>query len=585
MDKAYSKDKTITSSSKATPAPSISDSNTKPKNNSLLTYKIILVFLSLSAVILAITNVVIGLTPRARQSDIHHSKESALSSFQNMTKEDAMAALAIMDSESYWLPEGFIPDSFRLRDDEFVRELLYSYDSIDEVPQIAADSVMGLGELFGERRTVEDFQIDESTDYYTVVSVNPSKASCGELDDTETSVDCYRGISFNKKYLDHYRKTVNNSSNDIIEFKDLSPEFARLAMPIIVASDIMSSRSIYDYYFDDEENEYILGILCIGVGLDLDNMSNASYGNIPMAINLYEMKFALDKTTGMTSWVKHDNGERMDILKSIPITAEEAQKIYGEEEEQTSEGDPSADAAAASNAISSEELADMTYALCQGGYEVVYQSTEDTGLFQCSNPESASYKYIYSITDPKEEPSLYFKKSTALYLGTNDDEVVNEFFGGKKYIWKNYRNADITEQLVLLLESDSESSLVNDNIEAIYGFVKKINEKYDTDLNIYIFYTEDLTQTNIVKDYIVISGVTGYYGWLPNGNGFGEYYYDVENDPAALTEIASNPSLYSSQTRDAIKFHRHINATINNGRTISLEELRELLNSSFEEGL
>lgn len=101
----------------------------------------------------------------------------------------------------------------------------------------------------------------------------------------------------------------------------------------------------------------------------------------------------------------------------------------------------------------------------------------------------------------------------------------------------------------------------------------------------YVFYTEDLGQTNDLKDYIIIPGVVGLYSWLPHGNGFGKYIYQEEKEVPSLVILSENPDLYSSQTRDAIKFHRHIQAEIKNGRDITKESLRQLLYNSFENGL
>ena len=113
----------------------------------------------------------------------------------------------------------------------------------------------------------------------------------------------------------------------MIEFKNLSPEFAKLAMPIIVSTDTTSRRSIYDYYFEDQDDAYILGLLCIGIGYDQKSLMARTKDEMTMAINLYEMRFVLDKNTGTVSWEKDSNGNKMAVKKSFSISQDEASAL------------------------------------------------------------------------------------------------------------------------------------------------------------------------------------------------------------------------------------------------------------------
>jgi hypothetical protein len=228
-----------------------------------------------------------------------------------------------------------------------------------------------------------------------------------------------------------------------------------------------------------------------------------------------------------------------------------------------------------------EMLEARASAICGEDYSTIFKATDDSGIFKCNNYTKA----IYSISNPDRTEKNYKNIAFATFLGTDDDEIANEFFDNKLYIYQDYRYSGIPDQLILLFESSSEESLIVDNLDTIYNYVKKINEEYATDLILYIFYTEDLSQTNDLKDYVIISGVVGAYSWLPNGNGFGNYYYQEEKEITALKKLGENPDLYSSQTRDAIKFHRHIRAEINNGKDITKESLKQLLYDSFENGL
>lgn len=289
-------------------------------------YKIILSILSSLAVVLTVAILVVKITtPTKIPADSTGQLEETTSPlFGDMTKEDAVKALSAMYSESYWLPDGFIPDPLKLKDDESFRTLLYSYKDISEVAQIASNSVMGIRNDSIDNLPADDFLIDETNNYYTVISVDPSKVTCGELGSTMPSTICYRGVSFNQEHLNHYEEVNGSSHNDIIEFKDLSPEFAKLAMPIIVSTDATNRRSIYDYYFEDQDDAYILGLLCIGIGYDQKSLMAHTKDDMTMVINLYEMRFVLDKNTGTVSWEKDSNGNKMAIKKSFPISQDEA---------------------------------------------------------------------------------------------------------------------------------------------------------------------------------------------------------------------------------------------------------------------
>jgi hypothetical protein len=236
-------------------------------------------------------------------------------------------------------------------------------------------------------------------------------------------------------------------------------------------------------------------------------------------------------------------------------------------------------AAESSGSKSSKSLAKMVYAVCYGEYDVVYQSADDTGLFECKKNSE-----VFSVTDPHEGKSGYYDTAAASFLGATYDETVAKYFPDTIYIYRNYLNADINTDLILLVEANSEDEAIDKYADAIYKYIKDVNSKYTEEVRVSIFYTDKLNTIKDTRDYILLSGAVGLYDWLPHGNGLGEYYFKAD-EAAALMEIGENPSLYSSQTRDAIKFHRHVSAEINNGKTITLEQLRIILQNSFEEGL
>jgi hypothetical protein len=566
------------------------------KTQNLRVYKIILIIEIAIIAVLAIAIILVKIfyhTPSnpTQASDFsickHRTKEEILNLTSNITKDEAISIIENINGENKCTPEGLLPEKLKLKSNEFAQKILYSYDDVAEVPSIAQSSVMGGNGLFTDRKSTDDFLIDETTEYYTIVSVDNSKIPCGELDESQSTITCYRGISFNRKYLNHYEKIEGTSHNDEMIFNDLSTDFVELALKVIMATDIWNSNSLFDYYFEDNGDSFTLTGIYFGVGIDMNNLEGATAFNIPYAINVYEKKLSLDKNTKKVAWEKYDSiydGESSsNILKSFSLSNDELLEIqaaiYGLNDDEVAKLKTQyRDEDEMTNA---EMLEARASAICGEDYSTIFKATDDSGIFKCNNYTKA----IYSISNPDRTEKNYKNIAFATFLGTDDDEIANEFFDNKLYIYQDYRYSGIPDQLILLFESSSEESLIVDNLDTIYNYVKKINEEYATDLILYIFYTEDLSQTNDLKDYVIISGVVGAYSWLPNGNGFGNYYYQEEKEITALKKLGENPDLYSSQTRDAIKFHRHIRAEINNGKDITKESLKQLLYDSFENGL
>lgn len=315
--------------------------SSQPSQNvqNLRTYKIILYIEIFLIIILIIANIVVKIfysTPNnpVQTPDFsickHRTKEEILGLLENVTKDEAIDIIKDMYSETKCTPEGLLPEKFKLKSNEFTQEILYSYDDATEVPSIAQHSIMGGNGLFVDRKSTDDFLIDETTEYYTIVSIDNSKIPCGELDEHQSTI-CYRGISFNKKYLNYYEKVENNSSNDEMIFNDLSPDFVELALKVIMGIDIWNSSSLYDYYFEDDGDSFTLTGVYFGVGIDMNNLEGASASDIPYAINIYEKKLNLDKDTKKAVWEKHDSiygGEAStNILKSFSLSDDDLVEI------------------------------------------------------------------------------------------------------------------------------------------------------------------------------------------------------------------------------------------------------------------
>lgn len=570
----------------------------KKVRSELFVYKVVLGIEMVAMVGLLIANLVVGFykpnggaggagLPNNTSSNAgfckHRTKEELLTFVEEVSKEEAIEIAKKLNGKDSCIPEGLVPESLKLRSDEYAYELLYSYDDVSEVPAIAADSVMGL-----DTRSPDSFKIDEATDKYAIVSVDLSKTTDEKTSGSSSSNSHYRGISYNREYLDYHEVVEGNLHTSELVVKDRTEDFAKLVLGVNLISDIMNSHSLFDYYFEDKGDSYVMTGVHFGVGVDMTEAENISAYSIPYAVNIFEKRMVLDKATGEMAWEKHESafgGEsKVFNLRSIPLTDEDVLQItaainnLGDEEvnelrEQNRDED---------ELTGAEMLERRVTAICGKDYTTVYKSSDNTGIFKCNNYTKA----IYSITNPERTEKDYKHTALATYLGTDDDEVANKYFGDKLYVYQDYRNTSIRNQLILLVEGSSEEAVVEQNLDAIYSYIKELNEKYKADINIKVFYTDSLNQTSDLKDYIVLSAAAGFYdGWLPHGNGFGNYYYASDKKTPALVELTENPNLYSNQTRDAIKFHRHIEAEINNGREITKEALRQLLRDSFEAGL
>lgn len=223
-----------------------------------------------------------------------------------------------------------------------------------------------------------------------------------------------------------------------------------------------------------------------------------------------------------------------------------------------------------------ELFENMVKAACYGDFIEIYRSPKDynRGLFQCE--ESME---VYSFSDLREDS--YYIYGSAEYYGTTKDDLVEKYFPNAHYLYRNLYNADYHDELILMLEADSEDDLVNRSVDKLYEYIKELNEKYKTDIDITILYTEKLDEVKTTMDYVLLGVYTRNASWLPHGNGFGRYILSVDLDYENIKEIAADPTLYSGQTRDAIKFKRHIFTKVTNGRTITKEMLESQLRNSF----
>lgn len=247
------------------------------------------------------------------------------------------------------------------------------------------------------------------------------------------------------------------------------------------------------------------------------------------------------------------------------------------------------------------ELSDLVFAICGNQpYSVVFMSVTNpsSGLFECTNHE------VYSVSGPIETSETVIT-SRAFYFGTTSDPLISRYFPastGAKYLFRDFRpasdtsgasnktrtNEQLPSELVLLLPSASEEELVVNNLSSIANLIR---EHGSTELRFSLFYTDNLDTVLTTRDFILIAaaGTITLNDWLPHGDTYrsiingqpGTYKFEIDHDLSALLDLGADPSLYSAQTRDAIKSRRHITTTFSD--TLTSDALRAQLLEGFVE--
>lgn len=229
------------------------------------------------------------------------------------------------------------------------------------------------------------------------------------------------------------------------------------------------------------------------------------------------------------------------------------------------------------------QIANLAYAIClRENFEVVYQ-LENKAIVQCTESQE-----IYELGDQiEEDDDGYYTKAQAVYYGTTKDEEVERYFPGQKYIFRDLQNASYPDEVTLLLPASSAEEVIANYSEPLYNYIQALNAQYDTDLQLRIFFNEDLSDVETTQDFVILAGIHEVPGgWLPHGNGLSsglrEYIFEDPDELAILNYFGENPEdTYSAQTRSAIKFHPHFNFSINGGEDLTLEELQELMRDSL----
>ena len=223
-------------------------------------------------------------------------------------------------------------------------------------------------------------------------------------------------------------------------------------------------------------------------------------------------------------------------------------------------------------------LSNMVISLCDGDYDVVYQSKENknAGIFECNESHE-----VYSVED-KNKRSGFSKLGIMAYYGKTKDEIVEKYFPNKHYFYADYDMQYVDDDFVLLLEENSKEELIENNIDNLYNFIEEKNKKYKTYIDIKIFYNNSLNAVKNTLDIVALKAVSGVYTGTIPVRSTSEYSFYADPDQKVLMEIGKNNSLYSRQTRNAIKNNEYIDIVVKNGQTIKKEELYRQLQSSWK---
>lgn len=281
------------------------------------------------------------------QSGSSNSNTNQLTKFEDLTKEEAIAFLnSKQNSPLGIIPENYVGDevlnSIIMDGNTYISDLnlIYSYDSLEDLTEQVHEKYYKYDysvESNSNKNNLDNFEIKEY-DYYAIVTPNRIKeaTSC----DHGYYQDCDSLLSFKRKYLDYQQEETKldfgSSINDVAYINTKDPEIINdILRTFTFFSDTGfggGHGNIYSYYFEEQDDKYILTINNVGAGynMDLYNNPNANTADASelFAINLYHRRFAVDKSDGHIYMIPTETGT-MDYIKSFPITQEEFSQLPG----------------------------------------------------------------------------------------------------------------------------------------------------------------------------------------------------------------------------------------------------------------
>ena len=334
----------------AEPAPAMG----KPKNHGLA---IVIVALAIIIITAGIGIAIWFMRPNGNpggsqdqdaNNNSSNNTDNSVTKFEDLTKEEAIAFLKTpmvgkgrtpknyVDKEitdSIIVQSNGLPNSITIVSD---LELVYSYDTLDELKTIADDEYRPYGRSKSDESEKATYTITEY-DYYAIVTPDRIKKDSTQCDHGYNR-DCDSLLSFKREYLDHHQEVTTNkyggkSYNDVVLMKTTDKEIVSQILRIytLFSSVGLSTGpgSVYSYDFEEKDDQYVLTVNNIGVGYNSEMMNNpeaySKYTNEEdwLAINLYRRYFIAEKETGEVYIKKNDSNGVMFNYKSLHLSKEE----------------------------------------------------------------------------------------------------------------------------------------------------------------------------------------------------------------------------------------------------------------------
>ena len=334
----------------AEPAPAMG----KPKNHGLA---IIIVALAIIIITAGIGITIWFMRPNGNpggsqdqdaNNNSSNNTDNSVTKFEDLTKEEAIAFLKTPMVGKGRTPKDYVskeitdsiivqsnglPNSITIVSD---LELVYSYDTLDELKTIADDEYRPYGRSKSDESEKATYTITEY-DYYAIVTPDRIKKDSTQCDHGYNR-DCDSLLSFKREYLDHHQEVTTNkyggkSYNDVVLMKTTDKEIVSQILRIytLFSSVGLSTGpgSVYSYDFEEKDDQYVLTVNNIGVGYNSEMMNNpeaySKYTNEEdwLAINLYRRYFIAEKETGEVYIKKNDSNGVMFNYKSLHLSKEE----------------------------------------------------------------------------------------------------------------------------------------------------------------------------------------------------------------------------------------------------------------------
>lgn len=277
-----------------------------------------------------------------------NNTDNSVTKFEDLTKEEAIAFLKTPMVGKGRTPKDYVskeitdsiivqsnglPNSITIVSD---LELVYSYDTLDELKTIADDEYRPYGRSKSDESEKATYTITEY-DYYAIVTPDRIKKDSTQCDHGYNR-DCDSLLSFKREYLDHHQEVTTNkyggkSYNDVVIMKTTDKKIVSQILRIytLFSSVGLSTGpgSVYSYDFEEKDDQYVLTVNNIGVGYNSEMMNNpeaySKYTNEEdwLAINLYRRYFIAEKETGEVYIKKNDSNGVMFNYKSLHLSKEE----------------------------------------------------------------------------------------------------------------------------------------------------------------------------------------------------------------------------------------------------------------------